>query len=103
MLDANDKNDNLRMGSRIKRGELVNMWMFGRLTAGTTQGKKENKFNMQVYTFKNEITGRCLADSLKGRMQKNKTKNQFKMHASTLKNTKTPLTWVVQAHLHRVH
>ena len=50
------KNDNLRMGSRIKRGELVNMWMFGRLTAGTTQGKKRNKINMQVYTFKNEIT-----------------------------------------------
>ena len=34
------KNDNLQMGSRIKRGESVNMWMFGRVTEGKIQIKK---------------------------------------------------------------
>ena len=71
--------------------------------------QKTTKKKRTTYEWEPELQGLgwlqgiCLADSLKGRMQKNKTKNQFKMHASTLKNTKTPLTWVVQAHLHRVH
>ena len=38
--DKKNKKDNLRMGTRITRAGLLQIWMFGRLTEGTIQEKK---------------------------------------------------------------
>jgi len=46
------KNDNLRMGSRIRRAGLVMIWIFGRLTEGTSQEKNNNNKKHATFNLK---------------------------------------------------
>ena len=51
------------MGRRIERAVLVNIWMFGRLTAGTTQGKKRKQIEHASLYFQELNNSTCMGDA----------------------------------------